>query len=271
MGVALVAGFFLLVLGILYWELWICEGAHLGKRFVAWTYDLAANRYEQIKDFDWDWEKRFLGEPLARTLGTLEAAYLLDVGAGTGRLARSLQLALSQMLEPSDPDQNIPSEFRTPFEKHLSKDPETPDPDRITGLDQPSLPGLLVCLEPSRRMVEIGLQTTPGWACWLNAWGFPLPFPAASFDVITCLEVLEFTPDPIEILDEIQRVLRPGGWLLLSNRRGVEAKLILGKTQTLDAMSHTLRSMEFDQVQAYPWQMDYDLLWARKNWVSAKS
>src|SRR4030042_6416542 len=73
-----------LVAALLVWELWICEGAHLGRRFVVSMYDLAADRYDSIKHFDADWERRFLGEALAGAIGSLPGARLLDGGAGTG-------------------------------------------------------------------------------------------------------------------------------------------------------------------------------------------
>ena len=40
-----------------------------------------------------------------------------------------------------------------------------------------------------------------------------LPFPAASFDVVTCMDFLEHVEDPAKVVAEIARVLRPGGWL----------------------------------------------------------
>ena len=43
-----------------------------------------------------------------------------------------------------------------------------------------------------------------------------LPFPDASFDCVTMFAVLEHLVYPEEIIKEIQRVLRPGGMLLLS-------------------------------------------------------
>ena len=43
-----------------------------------------------------------------------------------------------------------------------------------------------------------------------------LPFTDASFDTVLCTEVLEHTRDPFAVLLEIRRVLKPGGYLLLS-------------------------------------------------------
>lgn len=43
-----------------------------------------------------------------------------------------------------------------------------------------------------------------------------LPFADATFDLITCLDVIEHTPDDLATLTELRRVTRPGGWLLLT-------------------------------------------------------
>lgn len=43
-----------------------------------------------------------------------------------------------------------------------------------------------------------------------------LPWPDASFDLITCLDVIEHTPDDRVTLRELRRVCRPGGHLLLT-------------------------------------------------------
>jgi SAM-dependent methyltransferase len=43
-----------------------------------------------------------------------------------------------------------------------------------------------------------------------------LPFPEATFDLITCLDVIEHTPDDRATLAELRRVCRPGGWLLVT-------------------------------------------------------
>jgi ubiquinone/menaquinone biosynthesis C-methylase UbiE len=38
-----------------------------------------------------------------------------------------------------------------------------------------------------------------------------LPFPTASFDLVLCVEVLRYLPDPTACIAEMARVLRPGG------------------------------------------------------------
>lgn len=43
-----------------------------------------------------------------------------------------------------------------------------------------------------------------------------LPFPEHSFDVLTCIEVLEYVTTPQKAIDECARVLRQGGKLVLS-------------------------------------------------------
>lgn len=211
-----------LVIALVVWELFISEGAHLGRRFVVGMYDLAAARYEGIKKYDRDWERQFLGEPLAAVLSGFGTARLLDVGAGTGRLERALGEAGRQ------------GDF-------------------------------IVAIEPSKLMIEQALAHAENkGAQWVRAWATPLPFPQGAFDVVASLEVLEFTPSPRRTLEELIRVLRPGGWLLITNRVGWQAPLILGRTYSRDAFPELLASAGMVDVEVFAWQMDYDLAWARK-------
>jgi SAM-dependent methyltransferase len=43
-----------------------------------------------------------------------------------------------------------------------------------------------------------------------------MPFPDKSFDVVTCLDVIEHTPDDIASLEELRRVTKPGGALVVT-------------------------------------------------------
>jgi SAM-dependent methyltransferase len=43
-----------------------------------------------------------------------------------------------------------------------------------------------------------------------------LPWDPATFDLITCLDVIEHTPDDRLTLRELRRVSKPGGWLLVT-------------------------------------------------------
>jgi len=223
LGLALgISGAVLVAAAVLAWEFWICEGAHLGRHFVVWLYDLSAQRYDGIKHFNPDWERRFLGEPLANALAGLEDARLLDVGAGTGRVARTLApLGL----------------FR----------------------------GIVIGVEPSPRMLERGRQAVaPKKTRWVRAWAVPLPFPAEAFDMVTSLEVAEFTPEPLASLAEMVRVLRQGGWLLVTNRVGWQARWIAGRTFPRGQIGRRLQTLGLEEVQETFWQRDYDLVWARK-------
>jgi ubiquinone/menaquinone biosynthesis C-methylase UbiE len=213
-----------LTAALLYWELVICEAAHLGAGPVVWLYDRASRRYDGIKSFDWDWERRFLGEPVRSVVGELPSPRLLDVGAGTGRVARATN-------------------------------------------DAGGLEGLLVCLEPSRKMMELGRRLAPfGWSRWTRGWADHLPFATETFDLVTMIEVVEFTPSPDGSLRECVRVLQPGGWLLISNRIGRAARMMLGKASRPERLRQKLESLGLTEIETFPWQVEYDLLWARKPW-----
>ena len=47
-----------------------------------------------------------------------------------------------------------------------------------------------------------------------DIWSIPLP--DATFDAVLCTEVLEHVPYPIQAVEELSRLLRPGGRLILT-------------------------------------------------------
>ncbi len=89
-----------------------------------------------------------------------------------------------------------------------------------------------------------------------------MPFPNDTFDVVTCLEALEFMRDPDAVLAEIVRVLRPGGLLFTSNR--INTRMMPGKTRSDDDLRARLEALGVEQVVVEYWQVDYNRVWGRK-------
>jgi ubiquinone/menaquinone biosynthesis C-methylase UbiE len=54
---------------------------------------------------------------------------------------------------------------------------------------------------------------------WREANAMSLPFDDASFDLVVCQHMLQFTPDPLVALAEARRILVPGGRLVLATWR----------------------------------------------------
>jgi SAM-dependent methyltransferase len=76
--------------------------------------------------------------------------------------------------------------------------------------------------------------------------------------------MLEFTPNPRRTVQELVRVLRPGGWLLITNRVSRDARWIFGRTVRRADFPAFLESVGLDDIDVLPWQVDYDLAWAHK-------
>jgi len=209
---------------VAYWQLVVAEGAYLGPRVVTLLYDWAAAAYERIKQYDPAHEQWYLGLPLAQALEPLSTPLVLDVGTGTARLPRALFF-------------------------------------------QPAFHGDVVGLDLSRRMLAHAVRLTRPYAdrltlIWYDAC--TLPFLDGTFDAVTCLEVLEFTPDPQAVLQELVRVLRPGGVLLVTNRVGPDVRFLPGRTFSRPAFEAILERLPLEQIRTRSWQIDYNLVWALK-------
>ena len=66
----------------------------------------------------------------------------------------------------------------------------------------------------SPKAIEIAQQRSPKASFKVHDLTLPLPFDDTQFDFIWCSEVLEHLFSPLFVLQEIQRVLRPGGKFL---------------------------------------------------------
>jgi ubiquinone/menaquinone biosynthesis C-methylase UbiE len=227
MGWMLLVVAFIILILIGYWQLVIAEGAYLGPRVVRLLYDWTAHRYDRLKSFDEADEDYFLGRPLMAALEHRDQPYVLDVATGTSRLPQAL-------------------------------------------LRQPGFTGQVFGLDLSAKMLRVAEQHLwlhPERVELLLASATPLPFGDAQFEAVTCLEALEFFADATAALHEIVRVLRPGGWLLITNRVGWEARLMPGHTWSRAQLISILRGLPLTDISVRPWQTYYDLVWARKRHV----
>ena len=82
------------------------------------------------------------------------------------------------------------------------------------------------------------LRGLPGSFALMN--GEALDLPDADFDVVYCHTVLHFTPRPERMIQEIHRVLRPGGTAIL---------MVVNRRSWLRAM-HRLAKVEIDHLEA---------------------
>lgn len=133
----------------------------------------------------------------------------------------------------------------------------------LTLLAQQSFQGRIVGVDASRPMLAQAAHNLSGFSrvhlIWRDARS--LPFPDGTFDAVTILEMLEFTPDPVRQLREAVRVLRPGGVLMTTRRRGFDAALMPGKTHSPELFKEILEKLGLELVTIDIWQMDYDLVW----------
>jgi len=211
--------------GLLYWLLIITEGTYLGTGVVIFLYDLVATRYDGIKKLVPAYESFFLGAPLVRALGGNPDPLVLDVASGTGRLAQAL-------------------------------------------FAEPGFTGKVVGVDHSRRMLSEALRALrkrAGERLFLIVQdAAALGFQDAAFDCVTCLEALEFMGNPKRVIDEMVRVLKPGGVLLLSNRVGKDAWAFPGRMCGRGRLEGYLRQLGLEDVHGERWQVHYDLVWAYK-------
>jgi SAM-dependent methyltransferase len=81
----------------------------------------------------------------------------------------------------------------------------------VGGRIQPYRPLLA---ERVRRYVALDLRRTP--LVNVVARGEQIPLASNCFDLVICTQVLEYVPEPAEVIGEMRRVLKPGGCLILS-------------------------------------------------------
>lgn len=116
---------------------------------------------------------------------------------------------------------------------------------------------------------------------WLANWGndkygldiqpgtiFDMQLEDASFDVVTLWDVLEHTPDPSKVLFECQRVLKPGG-LLVVNYPDVDSLIgrLMGRRWVFLLSIH-LYYFTVDTIRQMLSQTGFKLVKRRRHWQS---
>ncbi len=207
---------------LLWWLLIYTEGVYLGQRVVTLLYDVYATRYDNIKQYDPVYEEYLLAVPIMEQIAPQTDPLILDVATGTGRLPIAL------------------CEF-------------------------PLFDGQIIATDISRKMLAQAQQKLTDEAhrvTFLLSDAEQLPFPDDCFDIVTCLEALEFTASPADALRECVRVLSPGGLLLVTNRIHTRMPGRLWKT---DDLLDLLDSYGVSMAQSEPWQIDYEKIWGIKD------
>lgn len=134
---------------------------------------------------------RFLGPavfaPLAETLlaraGLGAGERVVDVGCGTGVVSR----AAARLAGPAG---------------------------RVTGVDRNPAMLAVAAKQPA--------EADAAPIDWLEADAAAIPLPDGAADLVTCQQMLQFAPDPVAVLAELRRLLRPGGRVALAVWTGAE-------------------------------------------------
>lgn len=212
-----------LIGGVLWWLLIHTEGVLLGQRVVTALYDLYAVRYDRIKGNDDVDEHVFIAHPLLESIAPQTDPFVIDVACGTGRVA----LALCQHAR---------------------------------------FAGVILSTDVSLRMLQVAVEKLTAnhfedYALFAQMDATHLHIADASADIVTCMEALEFTPDPAQVLHELARVLRSGGLLLTTLRQNAP---LVPRVWSQAQMQQALAAAGFMDIRFQPWQHDYQQVWARK-------
>ncbi len=220
----------LVVIGfILDREIYFYEGVHLGPRVQAWLYNRWSKKYDEGKRASQVRDDEKLAQPLLNATKDVPSPLVLDFATGTGRLSYAL-------------------------------------------IRRPEFGGHIIALDLSQGMLEqaaskLSHHNTDRKVELLRHPSLPLPFPDAAFDLVCALEVLELFPDMDAPLNELVRVLRPGGVLLTS--RGTEESGRKARIKSTSALTSLLEAHGFEKIQISKWWKLFDRVLAVKSGSSS--
>jgi ubiquinone/menaquinone biosynthesis C-methylase UbiE len=217
----------LALLAFLYWLLVVGEGTYLGRYIVRLIYQLGAGVYDEARRNVTASDETVLLPLLRQALAGRAAPRALDVATGTARVP--LLLATQPWFDGA-----------------------------IDALDL--APAMLERARAKLAAAGLGARVTLH-----QGDAGALPWPDASFDLVTSLEALEFFPRPRRALAEMARTLKPGGALLVSKYPDVWARALPLKGLTRQSISGLLERLGLCEIAIREWQPGhYELVIARK-------
>jgi ubiquinone/menaquinone biosynthesis C-methylase UbiE len=226
-SIALWLGAALTLLAFLYWLIVVGEGTYLGRAAVRFIYQRGARFYDEARRGVTASDEAALLPILRAALDGQTAPRVLDVATGTGRVP--LLLA-----------------------------------------SQPWFDGAIEGIDIAPAMLELARAKVAGAGLGARVAlrqgdAGSLPWPDASFDMVTSLEALEFFPRPRRALAEMVRALRPGGALVVSKFPDGWARALPGKGLTRQGFARLLGQLGMNAPEFRGWQPGhYELVIARK-------
>ncbi len=224
-------------------EIYFYEGVHLGPRVQAWLYDRWSKKYDAGKRESQLRDEPMLARPLLELLKDVPEPFILDFATGTGRLSFALlnQAGFNGRIVALDLSQGM-------LEQAVEK-----------------IAGRVVVGDLDTDFVHStsdGLSRPESRIEFLRHLSLPLPFPDSSFDAVCALEVLELFPSMEEPLQELTRVLRPGGVLLTS--RGTEESGRRAKVKSAPVFTSLLETHDLRDIKIARWWKFFDRVLAHK-------
>jgi len=120
--------------------------------------------------------------------------------------------------------------------------------------------GLVVGVDPSRTMLERAAQDAERAElrnlALIRAGGEELPFRDDGFDAVCCFAALHLIADPFKALDELTRVLMPGGRIALMT--SVRRQITLAPIKPLVERASGMRLFEADEIVGALQERGYD-------------
>jgi len=217
----------LALLAVLYWLIVVGEGTYLGRAAVRFIYQRGASVYDDVRQHVTASDETLLLPIVHAALAGRSTPRVLDVATGTGRLP--LLLGRQEWFAGT-----------------------------IYGLDV--APAML-----ERAQAKIAAAGLAERVTFYEGDAGTLPWPDASFDLVTSLEALEFFPRPRRALAEMVRTLKPGGVLLVSKYPDGWARALPFKGLTRRRITQLLERLGLHAIEIHDWQPGhYELVIATK-------